>query len=216
MQPIAPVLDVLLIRHAETDWTAAGRYQGRQNPPLSPAGQAAARRLARQIADGQSGGRDIALVLSSPLARARETAEPIAAATGARLLTDPRLVELDYGDWEGLTQAEVKARWPEDLRAWKRAPASARPTGGETLAAAAARLHAALAGLGARAPAGGLVAVVTHDMLIRLALLAARGEAQAGVRGVAVPPASAHPLCLRDGRIVPAAALPPVLVPHHA
>ncbi len=199
MSAIAPALDLLLIRHAATAWSEAGRYQGRSDPPLSSAGQAAAALLARRLA-----GQSIGLVLSSPLARALETARPLATVAGAPLHTDARLAELEYGHWEGLTQAEIKARWPADLRAWKRAPASARPTGGETLAAAAARLADLLADLPRRAAPGRSVAIVTHTVLIRLALLAARGKGPEALRSLTVDPASAHRLRLYDGRLGPA------------
>ncbi len=191
---------LLLVRHAATEWTAEGRYQGRRDPPLSAAGCLEAARLATALA-----GRPIGLIISSPLCRALATARPIAAATGAALRIDERLVEIAYGDWEGLTQAEVKARFPDELRSWKRTPATARPPAGETLAEARARLEAALADLPART-GGGEVAVVTHDLLIRLALLMANGEGLERVRSIAVPPASAHPLLLRGGRLAPAAA----------
>ncbi len=198
MHPAAPNLDLLLIRHASTAWTLAGRYQGRKDPRLSPAGHAEAARLA-----GQLGRLPIGVILSSPQARALETARLLAETTGAPLRIDPRLVELDHGQWEGLTQAEVKARWPGDLRAWKRTPASACPTGGEMLAVAAARLTAVLADLARQPLDGPIAAIVTHEVLIRLALLAARGQGPEEFRSLSVKPASAHPLHLRDGRLVP-------------
>ncbi len=211
MSAHAAALDLLLIRHAATAWSEAGRYQGRSDPPLSAAGQAAAALLARRLA-----ARPIGLVLSSPLARALETACPLAALTGAPLRIDARLVELEYGDWEGLTQSEIKARWPDDLRAWKRSAAHARPTGGESLAAAAARLSGLLAELPRRAAPARSVAIVTHSVLIRLALLAARGEGPAALRSLTVDPASVHRLCLCGGRLGAADPLYSNLVPADA
>lgn len=204
-------LDLLLIRHAATAWTETGRYQGRRDPPLSPAGRQEAARLAEEL-----GHLPIGIVVSSPLARALETAQPLAAAGGATLRADPRLVELSYGRWEGLTQSEVKARWPDALRAWKRTPASARPTEGETLAAAAARLADLLADLPRCAAPGRIVVLVTHDLLIRLALLAARGEGVEGLRSLVIPPASAHSVRLREGRLGLAHDIPTTAVATHA
>jgi probable phosphoglycerate mutase len=196
MHPGPTDLVLLLVRHAATAWTQAGRYQGRKNPELSAEGRADAARLTQHLSP-----QPIGLVVSSPLARALETARPLAAATGAVLESDDRLIELAYGDWEGLTQAEVKPRWPEELRRWKRAPETAGPPGGESLAEAMTRLDDLLAGLPQRAVSCRTVALVTHDVMIRLALLAARGESPAGLRSLVVAPASAHPVLLRNGRL---------------
>ena len=114
---------------------------------------------------------------------------------------DERLIELAYGEWEGLTQAEVKALWPAELRRWKRDVGAARPTGGESLAEMSARLHDFLASLRARTPWRGAVALVTHDLIIRMALIAARGEGYDGVRRLIIPLASAHPARLANGRL---------------
>ncbi len=199
--PQPPPLRLWLVRHAATDWTAEGRYQGRLDPPLSAAGRQEAAALADTLAV-----RPIGVVISSPLGRALATARTIATATGAMLRVDDRLVEIAYGGWEGLTQVEVKARFPDELRRWKRTPATARPPEGETLAEARARLEAVVAELPALADGAGEIAVVTHDLLIRLALLMANGEGLERVRSIAVAPASAHPLLLRGTRLAPAAA----------
>ena len=206
MGALSADVNLLFVRHGATEWTRAGRYQGRRNPALSPEGRCGAVELAQRIAP-----LPVARVLSSPLARTRATAAAIATATGAPLLLDGRLIELAFGAWEGLTQPEVKARWPEPLRAWKRAPATTRPPGGETLAEARARLDALLADLGAPtgAAAGGVVVLVTHDMIVRLALLAARGLGMEGLRELRVPLASVHPVRLRAGRLIPPTAEQP-------
>src|SRR5487761_2103903 len=109
-----PAIALLLVRHAATAWNNQKRYQGRQDIPLPADGVADAERLARGLA-----GVPIGLVLASPLARAMATALPLATATGATLESDARLVELSYGLWEGLTQVEIKARWPDELRCCK-------------------------------------------------------------------------------------------------
>lgn len=191
-----PAIALLLVRHAATAWNNQKRYQGRQDIPLPADGVADAERLARGLA-----GVPIGLVLASPLARAMATALPLATATGATLESDARLVELSYGLWEGLTQVEIKARWPDELRCWKRAPETARPPGGESLAEVLARLGDLLGDLPRRAAGRGVVALVTHDIIIRLALLAARGVGPAGLRGITVAPASAHPLLLSGGHL---------------
>lgn len=89
-----------LLRHGDTEWASAGRHTGRTNIPLSPAGESAAR-ARRADLDGH----DFALVLTSPLARARRTAEIAGVTVDA---VDDDLIEWDYGAWEGLTTAEIR------------------------------------------------------------------------------------------------------------
>lgn len=129
----------LLLRHGQTQMSAERRFAGRTDIPLTSAGieqaAAAAARLATR------GGIDI--VLTSPLRRALRTAEAVADAASVPLAVDPDLVETDFGEWEGLTFAEVLAGWPGELRAWQ-ADASAAPPGGESFAAVAKRVDAAL------------------------------------------------------------------------
>lgn len=89
-----------LLRHGDTEWASAGRHTGLTDIPLSPAGEAVARGRARDL-----DGHDFALVLSSPLSRARRTAELAGVKIDA---IDPDLIEWDYGAWEGLTTAQIR------------------------------------------------------------------------------------------------------------
>ena len=94
--------DLWLVRHGPTEWSEQGRHTGRTDVPLTAAGEAAARDLAPRLAAP-----DFALVLSSPLLRARDTAR-LAGFPGAEV--DPDLEEWDYGEMEGLTTAEIRKR----------------------------------------------------------------------------------------------------------
>jgi ribonuclease H / adenosylcobalamin/alpha-ribazole phosphatase len=146
----------LLLRHGQTPLSIERRYAGRGDAPLTDIGrQQAAAAAARLAARG-----GIDAVVSSPLSRARVTAEAVAEATGAALVVDDDLVETDFGDWEGLTFAEVMARWPEEVAAWRDSPDVAPPAG-ESLAAAARRALAALDRMLAEYPGATLV-VVSH------------------------------------------------------
>ncbi|MEU2236162.1 histidine phosphatase family protein [Streptomyces vietnamensis] len=102
--------DLLLIRHGETEWSAAGRHTGRTDLPLTPEGEAQARTLAPFFA-----GRTFSFVLTSPLRRARHTAE-LAGLRGAE--TDEDLCEWDYGGYEGLTTARIHETRP-DWSLWR-------------------------------------------------------------------------------------------------
>jgi ribonuclease H / adenosylcobalamin/alpha-ribazole phosphatase len=125
----------LLLRHGATVLSGEGRFAGRGDVPLTAAGQRQAAAAADRLA--ARGGIDV--VVTSPLQRARRTAEMVAAATGAPLRVEQDLAEADFGAWEGLTFAETSAGWPAEVATWL-ASADVPPPGGESLAAAASRV----------------------------------------------------------------------------
>jgi probable phosphoglycerate mutase len=135
MAPPSPPTTTVLLRHGQTQLSAAKRFSGRGDPALTDVGlgqaDAAARRLARR------GG--IGVVLSSPLERARRTASAVAGALELDVATDDDFAETDFGDWEGSTFAEVRERWQDELAAWLADPAVA-PPGGESFAATTKRV----------------------------------------------------------------------------
>src|ERR1051325_10795588 len=98
--------DLWLIRHGETEWSLSGAHTGRTDIPLTEAGQAAAIGLRRVLA-----GQQFALVLTSPLERARETCR--LAGLGDRAEVDTNLLEWDYGEYEGKTTPEIRAQSPD-------------------------------------------------------------------------------------------------------
>ncbi|WP_344368443.1 bifunctional RNase H/acid phosphatase, partial [Streptomyces indiaensis] len=166
----APATFVLL-RHGETPLTPQKRFSGSggTDPSLSDVGREQAERAAALLARRGT----IQAVVSSPLARTRETAGIVAARLGLDVSIDDGLRETDFGDWEGLTFGEVRERHPDDLNAWLASP-DAEPTGGgESFAATATRLAATRDKLLA-AYAGRTVLLVTHvtpiKTLVRLAL----------------------------------------------
>jgi probable phosphoglycerate mutase len=129
----------LLLRHGQTPLSAERRFAGRGDVPLTDAGREQAAAAAARLA--QRGGIDV--IVTSPLRRARRTAEAVAEATHAPLLVDDDLAEADFGKWEGLTFAEAGAQWPEEMAAWL-ASADAAPPGGESFATVARRVLSAL------------------------------------------------------------------------
>jgi broad specificity phosphatase PhoE len=147
-----------LIRHARSTWNAEGRMQGRADPPLDEVGWRQARALALHL---QSHKFDA--IYSSPLARARLTAEIVAAPHNLSVRLDPQLMERHLGDWTGLTGDEVDewlAAKPDHN--WRRDG----PPGGENSAAVAARAVSAFADILAAHP-DGAVAVVSHGDLLK-------------------------------------------------
>ena len=146
----------LLLRHGETAMSVERRFAGRTDAPLTASGRRQAAAAAARLA--ALGGID--MIVTSPLQRARRTAEAVAEATGAPVTVDDGLVETDFGEWEGLTFAEAMARWPEEISAWL-ASTEVAPPGGESLATVARRVLAALDRLlAARGP--GTLLLVSH------------------------------------------------------
>jgi probable phosphoglycerate mutase len=122
---------IAFVRHGQTAVNASGRLQGRLDAPLSELGLGQARALAEVFVSER-----VTRVVTSPLVRARHTADEIAAKHGLTVDVDDRLIELDYGDWDGLAMADVAA---EAWASWRADPAFAPPNG-ESLARVRARI----------------------------------------------------------------------------
>jgi probable phosphoglycerate mutase len=148
--------EILLIRHAESLWNAEGRWQGQEDPPLSPRGLEQAAALAAGLA-----GAGVEQLVSSDLRRARDTAAALARALGLRAEVDRRLRELDVGRWGGRTRAEIAGFDAELLARFDAGDREARAGSGESRALLHARAHTALREILAAA-AGRRVALVTH------------------------------------------------------
>jgi broad specificity phosphatase PhoE len=151
-------MNIVLIRHGETEWSAAGKHTSYTDLELTQRGREAAVALRDRFA-----GREFALVLCSPRARSRETAR----LAGFDAEVDPDLVELDYGPYEGRTTQEVREEQP-GWTVWQ-------DPGGETLEQAAARADRVLA---RAAAADGDVALFAHGHILRII----------GARWVELPP----------------------------
>ena len=146
----------LLLRHGQTALSAERRFAGRGDIPLTEAGVRQAAAAARRLA-GRGG---IDVIVTSPLQRARRTAQEVARATGTPVQVEEDLAETDFGKWEGLTFAEASARWPEEVSAWLTDPDVA-PPGGESFAAVGRRVVTALDRLLAEYPLRTLL-LVSH------------------------------------------------------
>ena len=151
---------LVLVRHGESTWIAEGRFQGRQDPPLSVLGHRQAELVAARLAE-----RDEqtplpiptgtpAAVWHSPLGRAATTAQLIAGAqpTDVPTIAMDAIVELAQGEWEGQHQSIVSTRWADELAAWRRTPALSQAPGGEKLADAQIRVASALSQVFDRLP----------------------------------------------------------------
>ncbi len=143
---------LVLVRHGESTWIAEGRFQGRQNPPLSELGLRQAGLVAGRLAERSEQtplpippGPPIG-IWHSPLDRAAATARAIADSqpTAVTLHLADGLTEIAQGDWEGQPHGIVSTRWAAELAAWRRSPTTDHAPGGESLAEAAARVATAI------------------------------------------------------------------------
>lgn len=156
--------ELILIRHAQSQWNAVGRWQGHADPALTPLGHEQADALASEFA-----GERVHRIYSSDLLRARQTAEALAARLALDFEVDPTFRELDVGCWSGLTRDEIEARDPALLAAFETGDPSVRPGDGETRAELRQRARDRVALLAAEHP-GERIAVVTHLGFIRALL----------------------------------------------
>ncbi len=184
---------VLLVRHGETVWNASRRIQGHEDIPLSDVGRAQARALAERLRREKP-----ARIVSSDLARARETAEIVAAPLGLPVTTDALLREQSLGTWQGLTFAEAAARDPDIARRFAARDPDARPPSGETRAELAARAFAAVSAHASPGSSGPLV-IVTHGGVVMSILTRVLGLPPSSPRRLLLPNAGVSTLLHHRG-----------------
>ena len=175
MSSTGAAAEVVLVRHAETEWSVDGRHTGLTDIPLSDAGRATARALAGELQAWR-----FERVLVSPLRRARETCE--LCGLGDRAEVCDELHEWDYGDYEGLTTAQIRQR-RADWNLWR----DGCP-GGENPDQVGARADLAIAALGAST---GPVAAFSHGHMLRVL----------GARWIELEPAQGARLGLSAGAV---------------
>jgi ribonuclease H / adenosylcobalamin/alpha-ribazole phosphatase len=176
----------VLLRHGETAHTVEKRFSGSGglDPELSPEGERQAAAVAARLA--AAGGVDA--VVSSPLRRTRQTAAAVATALGLEVREADGLRECAFGEWEGLTFAEVRERWPKELAAWL-GDSTARPPGGESFDDVRRRVRVARDKLLARYPER-TVLVVTHVTPIKLLVREALGAPMTALYRMELSPAT--------------------------
>ncbi len=163
-------LRLWLVRHGETEWNAEGRYQGQTDVPLSEVGLRQAEAVAARLAAAP-----LDAIYVSDLSRAAETGRAIARPHGLDVRLDPRWRELSFGEWHGLTYAQMEAQAPETVAWWNADRVHRAPPGGETMAELAARVQAALDDI-CRDHSDGTVLVAAHGGPIRVLLCLLLGK----------------------------------------
>ncbi|MCO5993843.1 histidine phosphatase family protein [Actinoallomurus rhizosphaericola] len=150
---------IVLWRHGQTSWNVERRFQGSTDIPLDDTGREQAARAARLLAALRP-----SAIIASPLQRAAHTAQALSTVTGLPVTADRDLIERGGGEWEGLTNAEIRAKYPTEHALWQ-------PPGGETTEQVAKRVTAAFERGLTRIPAGGLLVVASHGAALRLGML---------------------------------------------
>jgi broad specificity phosphatase PhoE len=191
------VTTLLLVRHGETDWNRDGRWQGHSDTQLNDAGREQAQRVAGELGD-------VDVIYSSDLARARETADIIAAQLGGlKVNVDQRLRERSFGAWEGRTAPEIEADFAEQLARW-RAGKGVGADDAEPFDAFGDRVRDFLEDLLAKHP-GATVLVVAHGGSIRVIHALASGldyvRDHRSIPGV--PNCAVARYAARDGKLAP-------------
>ena len=159
-------MKLLLVRHGETDWNLARRYQGQSAVPLNQKGIQQAEQLARRLS-----GERIDAIYSSDSPRALETATQVLnlQEQAPALQKDARWQEICFGSWDGLTYEEVEAKWKSEVTAWYADPVNSSPPGGETILQMSKRVQSALNDLKSKHKEE-TVLIVTHGGVIQLLL----------------------------------------------
>jgi broad specificity phosphatase PhoE len=163
---------IFLIRHGETDWNRVFRYQGVSDIELNETGLEQARLTGIRLAEIVP-----ARVCSSPLLRARRTAEIIMEHNRGDAGVEPcgDLREVSFGKWEGLSFSEVKERYPDTLSAWRAEPFSVTPDDGEPFAEVESRARAAADLIKSAGCPGDVTFVISHGGVLRVLIAAMMG-----------------------------------------
>ncbi len=188
-------MNLFLVRHGQTAHNRDGLGLGREDAPLTPLGERQTRAVARRLASEH-----IERVWSSPLGRARRMAEAIAAEHGLTVELRDELIEMDVGDTEGLTFAEMRERFPDFMRAWG-SPGfgSVRMPNGESLEDVARRLVPIAAELRTGHEKG--IAIVSHNFITKVLICDLLDLPVESMRSFTIDVASICTFVLHRGRI---------------
>lgn len=156
---------VVLWRHGQTDWNASGRYQGQADIALNAAGREQARAAAAIVATLHP-----TALWSSPLERARDTAGALATLTGLVVQTDPQLMEINVGEWVGMTTQEATAADPAFGAALREGRDYRRSATGETAMETGERIAGAVRRIAGSLGPDDTVVIATHGLAARLGI----------------------------------------------
>ena len=162
-------MNLYMIRHGQTAASRENRFSGSSDPPLTDVGLAMAAAFAQAYASIKW-----EAIYTSPMLRTRQTADAVCRQAGIQATVEDGLKEIDYGEWEGLQQADVKARSPEAFTHWADDVASRGTPGGETAFQVAARSMRVVEEIRSRHPQGNVL-IVSHKATLRIITCALLG-----------------------------------------
>lgn len=190
--------ELIIIRHGYSVANKQGYMTGQSDVPLAPEGLEQAEQTAKFVCENY----DINAIVSSPLLRARQTAEPLCKLAKLPLALIDDLKELNAGAWEGKTPAELFELYPEEFSLWKTDTGLSRCTGGESMAEVQTRAVAAFEKI-ARNFEGQTVAVVTHAAVIRSCFCFFKGLELSEMKNIPwVPNASVSEVRFENGKFI--------------
>ena len=198
VEPIATTT-LLFVRHGQTAQSQSDAFCGVLEVPLTDVGRQQARNVAERLSWEFSRG-SVAALYCSPQGRARETAEPIAAALDVPIQIREPLHEMDFGEWEGRVQAAVAVEFPREMAAWERGSWAVQPPGGETQQAVLARVVPCIVEL-SNAHAGQTIVIVSHRTTLRLLIGHLLNLSLLNSRALHVNPASISKLLITDDHV---------------
>ncbi len=184
---------MFIIRHGETEGNQKKIYRGRWDLPLNQDGLAQVKKAGEALQAV-----DLAAIYASPLLRTRQTAEAIASRQNIELVDEEALIDIDYGSWTKLPDAEVAEKFPDQYRRWKQSPESVLFPDGEGLYDVRRRVQPRITVLAERHP-GQSIALVSHRVPIKVILCAALGLDDSAFWRIQVDPASISALDCQDG-----------------
>ena len=162
-------MNLYMVRHGQTASSRENRFTGSSDPPLTTVGEAMAQAFAQTYASTTW-----EAIYTSPMLRARQTADPLSRLTGVPTTLEDGLKEIAYGEWEGLRQEDVKRRWPEAFEYWADDVASRGTPGGETAFHVAARSMRVVEAIRSRHHQGNVL-IVSHKATLRVITCALLG-----------------------------------------
>lgn len=162
-------MNLYMVRHGQTASSRENRFTGSSDPPLTAVGEEMAQAFAQAYVS-----MTWEAIYTSPMLRARQTANPLSRLTGVPTTLEDGLKEIDYGEWEGLRQDEVKQRWSEAFEHWADDVASRGTPGGETAFHVAARAMRVVEAIRSRHQQGNVL-IVSHKATLRVITCALLG-----------------------------------------
>ena len=157
---------IYLVRHGQTEWNKKLTFRGRADIPLNEAGHMEAQALSKALKD-----KNIEVIYTSPLRRSTETAQPVADFFHLEIVPVQGLIDINYGDWEGLSFNEVKNRYSEQYEKWEKTPDLIRFPNGETLDEAKERSFLAFKNIVSKNPNKSIL-IIPHRVINKILLCA--------------------------------------------